>query len=427
MTDFSPVVSNLLARLHRLPQARRLTDQQAGDWATELVRWHTTDARGSGLTLDQHLRRLAGFGASEIGTLVGERRGERSPFDTARELVARKLLLEPPRPADDHQRRGILMEPLIRREFLHRSGASPLPELTRQVAAHAPARHPWMRCTPDDFVELDGRLVLVDYKAPAEPLAALSLSHACQLHQIGLVAADLGYPVDARAIVAWNHARGRAEVLACERDPALEAEIEAAGDHYWTAHVLAGELPPWPDRTGLALGLADLPPEAKAELEGLAERWLRLEVLSKEAKRLTEEARERLAARCRDHRLAEAVDSGAVRVKPRAAWDPEAVESRLPAADRAAFERPKWDSGALAAMVRALGGDPGPARVAGEPELDVEAAARWLVGRGVPETTLQHTDYQTSLSRRKADRPLVEPVRDAARADAGTFAAAPGP
>ena len=417
-----------LGRLAQLPQRTEATAARARSWLAAVSAAHERDPAGSGLSLEQHLRRLGGFGASEIGTLVGERRGEYSPFDTARELVARKLLLDPPRPADDHQRRGILMEPLIRAEFLRRSGARPLPELARQVAAHSPARHPWMRCTPDDFVELDGRLVLVDYKAPAEPLSALSLSHACQLHQIGLVAADLGYPVDARAIVAWNHARGRAEVLPCARDPALEAEIGAAGDHYWTAHVLAGELPPWPDRAGQALALADLPLEAKAELEGLAARWLRLEVLAKEAKRLTEEARERLAARCRDHRLAEAADSGPVRVKPRAAWDPEAVESRLPAADRAAFERPKWDAGALAAMVRALGGDPGPARAAGEPELDLDAAARWLVGRGVPESALQRTDYQTSLSRRKADRPLVEPVRDAARADAGAFAApAPGP
>lgn len=411
---------DLVTRLRRLPQAPRFTDRQAEAWAAEWGRQPTADALG-GLTLEQHLRRLGGFGASEIGVLVEERRGGYSPFATARELVARKLLLEFPAPADEHMRRGIAMEPLIREAFLRQTGATRLEGLTRQVAAHSPARHPWMQCTPDDFVELDGRLVLVDYKAPVEPLAALSLPYACQLHQIGLIAEDLGYPVDGRALVAWNHPRGRPEVLVCAFDPALATEIVEAGEHYWDC-VLRGELPPWPARGGLALNLADLSPEAKAELEALAERWLRLEVLAKESERLTEEARTALAERCRSHGLAETVDSGPVRIKPRAVWDPDAVAARLAAGERARFERPRYDIARLAEQVRALGGDPETARTADEAALDLDAAARWLIAeQGVPEPVLQKTDYRPSLSRRQADRPWVEPVREAARASARRF------
>jgi len=412
---------DLVTHLRRLPQASRFTDRQAEAWAAEWGRPQTVDALG-GLTLVQHLRRLGGFGASEIGILVEERRGVYSPFATARELVARKLLLEFPRSGNEHLRRGIAMEPLIRETFLRQTGATRLEALTRQVATHAPARHPWMQCTPDDFVELDGRLVLVDYKAPAEPLAALPLQYACQLHQIGLIAEDLGYPVDWRALVAWNHPRGRPEVLVCEFDPALAAEIVEAGEHYWNAHVLAGELPPWPARGGRALNLADLSLEAKAELAGLAERWLRLEVLAQESERLTEEARAALVERCRSHRLAEAVDSGPVRIKPRAAWDPDAVEARLPPAERARFERPRYDVARLAEQVRALGGDPETARTADAAPLDLDAAARWLVAeKGVPEPMLQKTDYRASLSRRKADLPFVAPVREAAQDRARQF------
>jgi hypothetical protein len=412
---------DLVTHLRRLPQASHFTDRQAEAWATAVERQQAADALG-GLTLAQHLRRLGGFGASEIGVLVEERRGGYSPFATARELVARKLLLEFPAPADEHMRRGLAMEPLIREAFLRQTGATRLEALTRQVAAHAPARHPWMQCTPDDFVALDGRLVLVDYKAPAEPLAALPLPYACQLHQIGLIAEDLGYPVDHRALVAWNHPRGRPEVLACEFDPALAAEIVAAGEHYWNAHVLAGELPPWPARGGRALNLADLSLEAKAELAELAERWLRLEVLAQESERLTEAARAALVARCRSHGLAEAVDSGPVRIKPRAAWDPDAVEARLPPAERARFERPRYDLARLAEQVRALGGDPETARTADAAPLDLDAAARWLIAKkGVPETVLQTTDYRPSLSRRKADLPFVTPVREAAQDRARRF------
>ena len=242
---------DFVTRLGRLPQAARFGPGRAGAWVAELRRQEADGALG-GLTPEQHLRRLGGFGASEIGVLVEERRGVYSPFATARELVARKLLLEFSPPADEHMRRGIAMEPLIRETFLRQTGATRLEALTRQVAAHSPARHPWMQCTPDDFVELNGRLVLVDYKAPAEPLAALPLPYACQLHQIGLIAEDLGYPVDLRALVAWNHPRGRPEVLVCDFDPALAAEIVEAGEHHWH-DVLRGELPPWPARGGLAL------------------------------------------------------------------------------------------------------------------------------------------------------------------------------
>ena len=60
---------DLVNRLRGLPQAHCFTDRQAEAWAAEFWRRQTADALG-GLTLEQHLRRLGGFGASEIGVLV---------------------------------------------------------------------------------------------------------------------------------------------------------------------------------------------------------------------------------------------------------------------------------------------------------------------------------------------------------------------
>ena len=105
------------------PQARHLNAERMAAWWQAARALAATDAFGSSLTPAQQLRRLAGFGASEIGILVGEQRGLYSPFSTAREVVARKLLLDPPTPANPHQRRGILLEPLIRETFLRQSGA----------------------------------------------------------------------------------------------------------------------------------------------------------------------------------------------------------------------------------------------------------------------------------------------------------------
>ena len=423
MNDEADVVPSAL---RALPQARHLDAERMATWWQAARALAATDAFGSSLTPAQQLRRLAGFGASEIGILVGEQRGLYSPFSTAREVVARKLLLDPPTPANPHQRRGILLEPLIRETFLRQSGAVRQPEWTQRIATHRPARWPWMQATPDDVVELAGRRVLVDYKAPAEPLTEVSLPYACQLHQAGLIAADLGYAVDARVLVAWNHPRGTPEVLVCAHDPALEAEIVAAGTHYWNAYVLPGVLPPWPTRAPLALELADLSLAAKADIEALAERWLRLELLAKETQRLHEDAHAQLLARCRAHHLADTVHSGPVQIKPRAQWNGDAVDARLSDADRQRFTRPRWDIAQLVALVRERGGDPDVART-DDAALDLDAAARWLIERGIPETTLQRIEYQTRLSRRQADQPFVAPIREAARAASHTFGTPPLP
>lgn len=424
MNDEADVVPSAL---RALPQARHLDAERMAAWWQAARALTATDAFGSSLTLAQQLRRLAGFGASEIGILVGEQRGLYSPFSTAREVVARKLLLDPPTPANPHQRRGILLEPLIRETFLRQSGAVRQPAWTQRIATHRPARWPWMQATPDDVVELAGRRVLVDYKAPAEPLTEVSLPYACQLHQTGLIAADLGYAVDARVLVAWNHPRGTPEVLVCAHDPALEAEIVAVGTHYWNAYVLQGALPPWPTRAPLALELADLSLAAKADIETLAERWLRLELLAKETQRLHEDAHAQLLARCRAHHLADTVHRGPVQIKPRAQWNEDAVDARLSDADRQRFARPRWDTAQLVALVRERGGDPDVART-DDTALDLDAAARWLITeRGIPETVLQRIDYQTRLSRRKADQPFVAPIREAARAASHTFGAPPLP
>ena len=413
--------------LRALPQAHHFdTERMAAWWQAAQI--HAADPFESSLTLDQQLRRLSGFGASEIGVLVGEQRGVYSPFATAREVVARKLLLDLPTPAGPHQRRGILLEPLIRETFLRQSGAVRLLEWTQRIATHCPARWPWMQATPDDVVELAGRRVLVDYKAPAEPLTEVSLPYACQLHQIGLIAADLGCVFDAYALVAWNHPRGTPEVLVCAHDPALETEIVAAGSRYWNTYVLQGVLPPWPTRAPLALDLADLSLEAKAEIEALAECWLRLEVLAKETHDLQEAAHAQLLACCHAHHLADTVHSGPVQIKSRTQWDEDAVNARLTDAERIQFARPRWDTAQLVALVRAWGGDPEVARTDNAATLDLNAAVRWLIAeRGIPETALQRIAYQPRLSRRQADQPFVAPIREAARTASHTFGTPPLP
>ncbi|MCP5458705.1 MAG: YqaJ viral recombinase family protein [Gammaproteobacteria bacterium] len=410
------------AVLQRLPQAPHCAERMQ-TWLTTVAERQAQGTLG-GLSLAQHLRRLSGIGASEIGVLVGERRGLYQPFSTAREVVAQKLLFDPPEPDNAHLRRGALMEPMIRSEFLRLSGATPRPDLLQKVV-ETPAQWDWMQATPDELVVMDGRLGIIDYKSPAQPINDVPLEYACQLHQIGLLAQHAGLPVAFRALVAWNSETWRPEVLPCPHDPALEQEIVEAGNHYWYNHILTGELPPWPTVERLDLGLADLPQAAKAEIEALSNRWLRLDLLAKEAATLVDDARQRLIDTCQIHGLGQTVATGAVKITPKPVWDEEAIALRLTDAERAAFSKPRWDTDSLLQQVRELGGDPSPARRA-EGSLRLEEAAQWLIReRGIPPEHLQQVEFRTAISRRQADQPLVEPVRTRAGATAFQFGAGP--
>ena len=107
-----------LARLAALPQAAHLPPETRRQWLDhQLERLREESAgsagRGGSLSLDRQIERLSGFGASEIGVLVGERRGEYSPFATAREICAAKLLRALPAPPTGPMQRGVELEPHV--------------------------------------------------------------------------------------------------------------------------------------------------------------------------------------------------------------------------------------------------------------------------------------------------------------------------
>ncbi|MFZ1643623.1 MAG: YqaJ viral recombinase family protein, partial [Candidatus Contendobacter sp.] len=281
----------VLAQLAALPQAAHLPPEARRQWLDhqfERLRDEATagTGRGGSLSLPRQIQRLSGFGASEIGVLVGERRGEYSPFATAREICAAKLLRALPAPPTGPMQRGLELEPHTRHLFLRQTGARPLPDLRQAVVAHRPRDHGWLLATPDDLVTLNGKMLVVDYKAPAEPPTAVSLEHACQLHQAALVAEDRGIRIEGLVLVALNLREWTVDTFLVERDPALDGEILAAGQHYWRDCVLQGELPPWPQRDAAsrALALVDLPAAAKAALEQVALGYVRLDILAKQAR-----------------------------------------------------------------------------------------------------------------------------------------------
>ena len=67
-------------------------------------------------------------------------------------------------------------------------------------------------------------------------------------------------------------------------------------------------------------------------------------------------------------------------------------------------------------------GDPTPALL--DRSLNLDQAAQWLIThQPIPAESLQRIEYAVTLSRRKPDQVLTEPVKDAARTTAHAFAA----
>ena len=183
-------------------------------------------------------------------------------------------------------------------------GARALPDLRQAVVAHRPRATDWLLATPDDLVTLNGQTLVVDYKSPGRASTAVSLEHACQLHQAALVAEDRGLRIDGLVLVALNLREWTVDPFLVDRDPALDDEILAAGHHYWRDYVLQGELPPWPQRDAAsrALALADLPTAAKTAWNASALEYMRLDILAKQAG-TGARARDQLARLAAEHGL----------------------------------------------------------------------------------------------------------------------------
>ena len=399
-------------RLAALPQARHIESR----WAEWLAAQQTSSGP-SGLTLERQIARLSGFGGSEIGALVSERRGDYDPFTTAREICQQKLLLAPPSVVDLYElgslQRGTDLEPVIRAYFHRMSGAEVISDALHTLQQHRHQTHPWMLYTPDDVVQLHDFTVLIDYKAPFDVPSVVPFRHGCQLHQGRLLAEDAGIVIDRMLLVAWDLQRWQPLLFLVDHNPALDAEIKAAGDYFWP-YVLKGELPPWPQHNALpSIELSDLDETQRQRIQSAALEYAQLDSLAKAAKSEAERARDRLEQLALDCAVG-ASQAGAVNLKPARVWQAEAIRSRLPEAVKAQLSQPQWDVDRLVQMVRQLGGDPNTAVT--KTELDLAAGARWLSEhQGIPAEQLQTPQVKASLSRRKADQVFTQTLREAAR------------
>lgn len=230
-----------LQMIDALPQRQHIKEEDIQAWIEQ------TRANGDNHDIGWHIKRLNGFGGSEIGALALNYQGLRSTFTSHRQLVRQKLMQLSPEPPDLLMRRGTLLEPTIAEIFMTDFHARRDYETLDALAAsnQRDPDHPWARVFPDDVVLIGDQRVLVDYKAPTEPPkdGSTCYEYACQVHLGKHITENVvGTHIDFMLVVYYDHAIGTVRAVQVDYDPQMHQIMMEAGDHYWDM-VLNGQVP----------------------------------------------------------------------------------------------------------------------------------------------------------------------------------------
>lgn len=243
--------------------------------------------------------RLSGIGGSEIGVLVSEKRGEVDLFgDTSVDVVQDKLLMAKAMVDNGAMRFGREVEHVIRKMFqedIEKSGAkfTRRDDLIEKLSSVRHSKHPWMRYSPDDVFDINGKLFVADYKLPAIRYDHndIPMRYLAQLHQGKILleeelgCKDVGIlliqcPLQDRTVHATN----------VTVDESIVADIKECGDRVWFENVLTGEVPTVVRAEGGKLDDADV-----AEVERLLGEYATLSTIEKQAEKRKEIVKETVA------------------------------------------------------------------------------------------------------------------------------------
>ena len=232
-----------------------------------------------------HVDRLGGFGGSDMGTLIKHLDGRNGDFTTVPQIIAGKLCVAAPSKGDKHTRRGQRMESVVQDFFekqMEDEGRSikSLEVLRKSAIEDADNDvYPWMRSSLDEFYEIDGKKVIVDFKAPSTDVITKYRREIERLHAAGegefeknfvpklSVREGLGmskldfddyivqlhhYYEDARIkgvdadelwLAVFDYAAAEVAVFKIEIDHDVVAKLTEAGNHFWENYVLTGKIP----------------------------------------------------------------------------------------------------------------------------------------------------------------------------------------
>jgi predicted phage-related endonuclease len=410
--DMETLVRDHLEAISRLPQATVLLPENVSRWLADTLRIDPE-------RVEWHIQRAGGFGGSEAGLLLEwATRNDPRPivgtgWGTPTRLVRQKLLMLAPDAPGVDARRGIALEPIIAQMFedtLAREGRvwTRRDDLKRIVESGGHPAMPWMRASLDGFYEIDGKLWIIDFKAPSETSLEkhrekLSMGYVAQLNHYAMVARGFMVKVDGLALAMFDYRRFGEEPLAIfdvRPDLDLQHRIAEGGRSLWHEHVLTGRVPAVNDAVTDVIpeGLVELLEELRRTKRGVAELMRRKDALS-------EEILARMSAAGLE-KIAVDLSEGSATVTLRRDLDTERAWERLDA-----FHAWKADS------ERVMSGLHAPAFA------DAEEAARWVMTLREAIDALPPGALPASLSMLVEKmpevvpgKPLRNPIRQALRA-----------
>lgn len=249
--------NNAVSEVGELQQAKYIDDFYLHDWITKVLE---TDPE----RLSWHVRRLRGIGGSEIGTLWMAENGQFHPFHSCSDVVASKLLRQMPLDSEGNLQRGSMMEdPILRPKFreemvkLYSSEGKTLrfrDDLFDKFMNYVDEdpKLVWLVGTPDDILEVDGKLIIVDYKAPTSgTIASLRrysddsapIYYEAQLHHYATIAQKIGIPVDSLMLASLDYDKFTFNLKKIEVRPDFQQELLDVGTKYWFDYVMKGQIP----------------------------------------------------------------------------------------------------------------------------------------------------------------------------------------
>jgi len=247
-------VEDLLRRIGRLPHAGIIDPAQAQRWVQRTLAVDPDRA-------PWHVARAGGVGGSEAGALVAWAYETMHARSTAERIAKQKLLILPPDRANDDMARGTFLEDHVRMVYERKLTSEGRnwrrrDDIRAVVEAKPHPEFPWMRASLDGVYEIDGRIVLVDFKCPSEETLQGYLryrdynDYRAQLNHYCMVAEGHGVQIDDMALVLYDYRRAATVgVHACpiERDPGLMDQILASSSSFWNNHILKGIIPEEPE------------------------------------------------------------------------------------------------------------------------------------------------------------------------------------
>lgn len=424
----APALEDFLGTwLPRLPQAARVRRDDAR-------RWYDGVLAADPARFEWHFQRLFGFGGSDVGEIGAWKLGVPALFNTPEQVIAQKLLRQPIEPPNKYTRRGSLFEDDTRAIFLedyHARSRTDLVDALRQARSTA---HPWARANPDDVVEMrmggKSKVFLVDYKAASQVKEQAPTQYACQTHHYDYLlwcaehdgsprfTGEVPLAVDGLLIVYYDFEKAEAVPVEVPWDGGVLRAVLTGGDAAWE-HVLGRREIDLSPVGADSQPAASLRPDEQARVADLEREMTALKLLA-----------DQLYTRYKDHtaeverilddagrRLKSSTNAGLSRFSLyfRSSVNEEQLTRLCQAAgvdiDSLRADTKTLDAAAMAAKLEALGQAPIYQR-----EYDVAKIRALSTAQGY-RLPLEESGV-FSLSRARAARDALEPLRERAKAEA---------